>query len=763
MTGNEAIERALLSHRKLAREAGQEAERSYRGVEGAAKRRGSAEDRAFREAEQAAARYQRQFEAEAKAQEKAAARVATAKEREAKRAAAAQEREGKASAKAAERAAKQRENAERVVRERSEREERKTEEKKARARQSALEYVARIRDRHLDDEQRKRDSVASKAAQEEERSRKRVRDRAGRALGSIASGAKSGILTGVATGGALATGIVGAATKDEFQLQRTASRISINARQAGQAFIDPTMLRKEFEATALANPGTKALDVAAGTQRFITDTGDIQKAREFSSTFTQTAMASDSDLEAIAATGADLFQKFGIKTKEGMQEALASIYFGGKSGAFELKNFSEKMAPIASAGRRFGVDSGVEGVKTMAGITQIAMGATKNADKAATAVEATLRQLISRSGDLKSDYGVKVFDEKTNKTRNVKDVLVETIAKVGGLSAEKKSVGLQKIMGDEGIVGISPLITTFNDSAREAKAKGLDPMVEGMRAVRAELDKAINAPGDWSELMKDNAQAQRDSGAQITAAFERIKAVAGERLVPTLETLLPKLADSADVLDPFIEAVGLAGDALVDMVDWLRGAGFLYDSKSHGERAADAEKSLIRLNEKGNEQPLDAKQLAERDELKRKFITESSDAAVNQFDSKKKMTEAEFGERYYAMGNPGETTRAKSLSLAASLARDPGDAIASSDLLFRVSNLLNAIPALGASGGENEAQRDLRHQFTAQGKSDPSSTGAGEVANLNGELVALTGAARAATRALAAVEAANRPSILAGQ
>ena len=69
--------------------------------------------------------------------------------------------------------------------------------------------------------------------------------------------------------GASMLGVVGQAAREGIRLQDIAARLSINARGAGEKGADATALRREFENAAIANPGVKAADVAAGAAGFV--------------------------------------------------------------------------------------------------------------------------------------------------------------------------------------------------------------------------------------------------------------------------------------------------------------------------------------------------------------------------------------------------------------------------------------------------------------------------------------------------------------
>ena len=486
---------------------------------------------------------------------------------------------------------------------------------KAREEQKSLAYVARIRERHFAEQQKQEERAAARKAREDqrnaahvagikqryfeeqqrkeekmERANARIRDAR---IKTVVGISKDAALAGVGFGASL-LGVVGQAAREGVQLQDISTRLSVNARGAGEKGVDPTVLRREFEAAALANPGVKATDVAAGAAGFVAKTGELGVARRFSSTFATVASASGASVEDISNAAADLFQKFDITSIEDMRSALAALTFQGKAGAFEIKDAAAQFAKMSAAASRFGVTKGAEGVKILGGLTQIARSATGSPEQAATAVEATFRQLVSKSKEIQG-MGVHVFEKGSkSKTRDVRDVLTETIAKSKG-SLPK----LQEIFGDEGIRGISPLISAFNEAKGKATGTEAEKTAAGMAAVRAAFAKAIDAPGDWAEIVKDAAQAQGSASAQLDAAWESIKAAVSHEAVPALQKIgpavqqiLPSVLNSIAALAPAFDMLGASIERVGDLVKDLQSKGIIpsYEDAAKAKRTKPGDK-----------------------------------------------------------------------------------------------------------------------------------------------------------------------------
>jgi len=672
--------------------------------------------------------------------ERLAKRVAADQERAATAASRAAERQAQAQSRAAKRAA----------------------DAKIREEERASRFVYRIQQRHFNEQQRLEERREAAAARLAAKTRAAREKSIGRLFSDIKGAAGHGVLAG--TGGILAS--IGLAARDSMKLQDAVNRVSINARGAGEAFVNATTLRKEFEAAAIANPGVAAADIAEGAAGFVAKTGRLDLARRFSPTFATVASATGAKVEDISNAAADIFQKFDVTSLEEMREALAALAFQGKSGAFELRDAASQFARVGAAASRFGVHKGVEGLKILGGLTQIARSATGSPEQAATATEAMFRQLIKKSAKL-SAVGADVFEKgSTSKTRDVRDILVDAIAKnKGSLPA------LQKIFDEEGIRAVSPLISTFNE-ARERHGKENQKATEeqktaaGVRALREQLDAAINAPASWAGVVDDAAQAQSSASSRLNAAWESIKSKVAADVLPSLMELATKLAEDTSAMDPFIEAVGLAVEALTAFAGFLKDSGFITKrEKTHAEKAADAQKKLDRINARLAPRGLSEFSASAKDlekigssqkelrDLRTTIFNEKEKATGEAADVFSYMTPEGFAQQYAALNPTAEDAELRAKFVASKLAKNPADPIVSNDYLH------------GLMGDETSEQRELRHKFqeqiTAQRINEKNRTGA--PMDADSKMASLSNAAEDATRALQRLAAANQPSTVNGR
>lgn len=357
---------------------------------------------------------------------------------------------------------------------------------------------------------------------------------------------KAGLAGGLVVGGGLL-----ALSKEANVTREKANRLSINSRGAGQDYVDPAQLTKEFYATSQEVKGITADQAAEAATAYVTITGDLGAARRNIGTFAVAATAAGADLTDVSKTAASISQNFGITDPKEMQEGLAAMIYQGKQGAFEMGDASTLMPRLASAGAGLGGLQGLQGLKTLGGLAQLSRANFGDADSSVTALERVLTNVTVKADKLLA-AGVEVYDKKTGKKRDVGKTILDSIQMVGGNSQAAKEKGLIDIYGD-GYKSLQGLAKTYTNTY--ADTKGTD--AEKTKAARAALDKqydqAVNASGTWADVQKDSARAQEDSSAKVTAAMERLKESAANKLLPALLKLEPTIMKGVDAFAKIVD------------------------------------------------------------------------------------------------------------------------------------------------------------------------------------------------------------------
>jgi hypothetical protein len=391
------------------------------------------------------------------------------------------------------------------------------------------------------------------------------------------SGAKGRIGAGTIAAGSMAAELgmrgidaaVGTTTQaagEANRVQEAANRLSIGSRQAGADYVDPQTLTSEFFEVAKNIKGVTAEAAADAAAKFVSLTGDLKTARSSMQDFAVAATASGAEVGDVSEAVASVSTQFGVTDPKQVREVLAALIYQGKAGSFELKDAAALFQRLAASGAAFGIQKNAQGVKTLGGITQIARSGTGSGEQAATAVESLLTNLKVKSDDLKKE-GVKVYDK--GKIREIPDILVDAISKVGGSSTEEKNSKLAQIFGEQGVRAINPLIAKFTSTYNSTQGTAAQKRQAGIEMLREQFNGAINAAGTWTDVMQDSERAQSTNSAKLTAAWQSIVAQVSESVTPALSRLVDEFSKNPEAIRGFTDAIIFAGESLSTLADWV--------------------------------------------------------------------------------------------------------------------------------------------------------------------------------------------------
>lgn len=418
-----------------------------------------------------------------------------------------------------------------------------------------LKETQRAEIRGIKDRERAEIAAAKKARHEWEA---RTSSRVGHVMGGTVSVARAALAaTGLAGGGLIASRFAPA-----MDLERRQKQVIINARGAGKGNpIEYTDLRKRVNETAIAT-GMDQGGLTSALETYTARTGNLKAAVDNLDIFATAARATGSSVEDLASTAADLTQKFNIEKPEEMADALAALAFQGKKGAFELRDMASTFPELASAAQRAGM-KGVSGMKTLGGLAQISRSATGSGAEASTALQMALGKLIQEGASLESGKalggkkvsvfnGEKVGLKHEGSLRDVKEILADVISQSGGNLAQ-----LQDVFDARGIRAVSPLISTFSNTAAATKGTAAEKTAAGRKAVLDAITDAANAAGNYADLQRDAADATKNSSVALDKLTAELTASVQRELVPVLTDLSPKLKDA---IPPLVEVVKRLGE-----------------------------------------------------------------------------------------------------------------------------------------------------------------------------------------------------------
>lgn len=366
--------------------------------------------------------------------------------------------------------------------------------------------------------------------------------------------------------------------EDANHVSDAAAQLSVNARQAGKGYIDPKVLESEAYAVTQQVKGTKSSEVIDAMAQFTALTGDLKTARASMVTFATVAKATGSGLTDVAASTAAISQQFGITDPEQIKEVLASLTYQGKAGAIELSDLATGLQTLAASGASFGL-KGVQGVKTLGGITQLAKQGSGSPAETFTAVQGIFRELTAKTTQLEKQK-VKVYEGKgaDKHTRDPTDIIIDAISTIGGNDIGKKATGLQSIFNDS-LKGLKPLMSIYNNTVRDTKGTDAEKTAAGVAALRKAFDGAINAAGAWEDVVQDASNMQQTASAKTAAAGELMQSKIAENVAPKLTEFATMMATNVDALDAFVFAMEVVADVVEGFGIGLKALGIIKEHK----------------------------------------------------------------------------------------------------------------------------------------------------------------------------------------
>jgi len=625
-------------------------------------------------------------------------------------------------------------------------------EKQASAKQRAAEKAERAAAKAVERENAARERVRNREARNHERHMERMNRTQERAIKRGQEIVEQGqerrlahigrqVSGAVITGGAAAIGtgaaLVGAAARDDIRLRDASRRIAINARGAGEAMTNPDELARQFHAIATATPGIKSADVAEAVSSYVAKTGDLATARTNAATWATTASATGASIADVSKVAADMAEKFGIKSADEMQKAMATLTFQGKTGAFEFANAASEFPEMAAAASRFGLGKGAGAVATLGGLAQIARTANGSAAETSTSLGQMFNQLTAKADKIGA-AGVDVFDKEGN-GRDITKILPELIGAKGTDLAAMKGFMLE-MLDVRGVKAVSPLMDTYAQAVSGTKGTEAEKVAAGMAAVSAQLDRAINAAGKWSDVVDDAAEAQKAVGAGMSASWEKLTAAVGDQVTPQLLKLFGSVGNVDGAIEALAGAAGVAAEALVwlaDKLGWTK-------PRTDQQRRDEAQKEYDKIAAKG----LDTT----ADDIKRMGELSATLAALDE----KANPSAEAGQRSnlsrLSYATPDDFAKAY---LGAS-GFDGGGNLAAADMsdAAKVAAQIREDPNYFTTGriGETPEQAAIRENYQAQVTAEragvPGSAPTINADEANKSLAAVSGAAAAAAEAL---------------
>lgn len=418
-------------------------------------------------------------------------------------------------------------------------------------------------------------------------SNRRTRALTGSARGLRGGTGMLGLGTTVGLFGAMA---VGAAGRQAVQLEEAVASLAIKGRRPGQS-ANIGGLMNRIQATAMANPGVKSLDLTKGMMAFVSKTGDLPGAKKYMNTFATVGSATGTDMEDLGRVMAEMQIKMGIKDPKEMMTGLSMMAVAGKRNRIELSDLAKYLPKMASAMTRFSGRTGFDAVKSLSSMIQIGAQGSGNAAGAATSMERAYANVAQaqHTGKL-GKLGVSAFRKGSrSKFRDMEDILSDilyatdnrltsdaTDAQGNKIKRKDRNVALMDIFKQRGIRYTSGFSRKWDQLAAGEDQGGVKRTAVETKKAFDEFIQSLKVGSEAvSEIQQDHAIRQEATGAQLTAAWEKVTAEVSKELLPTLKGL----AGNKDVIAGFVTGIkamttviatlALGTTALVEQFAWL--------------------------------------------------------------------------------------------------------------------------------------------------------------------------------------------------
>jgi len=401
-----------------------------------------------------------------------------------------------------------------------------------------------------------------------------------------------------ATGALFGAMAVGAAGRQAVELEEAVASLAIKGRKPGQRANVGSLMRR-IQATSMANPGVKSLDLTKGMMAFVSKTGDLPGAKKYMNTFATVGSATGTDMEDLGRVMAEMQIKMGIKDPKEMMTGLSMMAVAGKRNRIELSDLAKYLPKMASAMTRFSGRTGFDAVKSLSSMIQIGAQGSGTAAGAATSMERAYANVAQaqHTGKL-SKLGVNAFRKGSrSKFRDMEDILSDilyatdnrltgdaTDAQGNKIKKKDRKVALMDIFKQRGIRYTSGFSRKWDQLAAGEDQGGVKRTAIETKKAFDEFIQSLKVGSEAvTEIMEDHAIKQETTSAQLTAAWEKVTAEVSKELLPTLKGLAGN-KDAVDGLVVAIKGMTIAMASLASLV------GFVADQFGFLNKAMDAKR-----------------------------------------------------------------------------------------------------------------------------------------------------------------------------
>lgn len=274
------------------------------------------------------------------------------------------------------------------------------------------------------------------------------------------------------------------------------------------------------------------------------------------------AMATGADFEMLSKSAGLIYAGDTSQSADDLLKKLRLIAEMGRNGAVDIDKMSESLNVMTATANQISGDK-MKNLAEVAALVQLARtkGTASSPAEALEAAKHVPSDILKNQKHFRA-LGIETKDAKTGELLPVRRIILDAIAKTGGDGTK-----LQHLFGERGFKAIQGVQRIF----QEERGKGLKAGLTDKEASQKGLDKANAALDDFTETVVDSArmnkeadEMRKDPAIRLAQVFDQLKNEVGDKLVPELIKLIPKIQEAmpaiSKLIDGFLEIAKYAMD-----------------------------------------------------------------------------------------------------------------------------------------------------------------------------------------------------------
>lgn len=335
----------------------------------------------------------------------------------------------------------------------------------------------------------------------------------------------------------------------EIKNSGTAKTISLNSTKNGVATISKDEALGTAKNVALSH-GMTTEDALGGLDAFLAKTGDAKTAKAVLSDLGDLANATGADFKELStmaglAWNAMSDEEKKAQGKNGLMGLMRTAVAQGREGAVDIREFANYGTRIFNSAAQF--KGGImENSKFIGSATQMAIekGTATDAAEATESVKSLGLDVMTHQKQLQ-EHGIMGTTDSYGNLNNAQTVTEKLLLGTHGNVGELQKVGIER-RSIKALEGDAMTFRKVFESETKAGKTKVQAETSAIEAIRDSHKKYMEANYTAADVQRENSERMQEVDKRLAAALERLKIVAGEKLLPEFERLIPKLEALAE-------------------------------------------------------------------------------------------------------------------------------------------------------------------------------------------------------------------------